>query len=244
MASNLDYLESVSFEIPDTQIPNFPQPLLFSTFVDPCGPALILMSHLYFTGNLSGTERDPIEQMNWLRSLAYVSKLAKATQQVRNKLAHGAFLEGKLFKKFISELVRFSRKKTNVQQLVDHLVDRTIEIVEQITQKTSEEKSAPAKVIVEEKRKVVMMTIYEPGEVKSLVAGHTYWIEDIKNSPISYQMKGRSLLVLDGKFRMKKAIFRSWAGTVFNVEFLPGELGEGELHRKSLRLQQLILLLD
>ena len=100
MASNLDYLESVSFEIPDTQIPNFPQPLLFSTFVDPCGPALILMSHLYFTGNLSGTERDPIEQMNWLRSLAYVSKLAKATQQVRNKLAHGAFLEGKLLKKF------------------------------------------------------------------------------------------------------------------------------------------------
>ena len=244
MSSNLDYLEVALLEIPDTQIPNFPQPLLFSTFVDPCGPALILMSHLYFTGNLSGTERDPIEQMNWLRSLAYVSKLAKATQQVRNKLAHGVFLEGKMLKKFIVELLKFSRKKTNAQQLVDHLVDRTIEIVENINGVRVTEKSTPTKVVVEENRRTVALTIYEPGEVKSLIAGQTYWVEDIKDSPISYQIKGKTLLILDGKFRMKKVIFRSWAGTVFNVEFLPGELSDGDLRRKSLRLQQLILLVD
>lgn len=234
------YLEIAESEFPDGIIPNFPQKVLFSTFVDPCGPALSLASHFYFTSNLQGMERDPTEQLKWLRTnLPYFSMLAKSIQQIRNKLAHSMFLEGKMFKTFVRYLSDLDKKKTQAQQLVDVLVQRTIEIINCVTNSNVVKPDKELKPELEENRKQI--AIYEFGNVKSLIPGHVYWLQDIREHPVlKNEIKGKNLMLLDGKFRSKKIIFRSWSGNIFNAEFLD----EPELGRKTLRYQQLVLLLD
>lgn len=243
MISN-EQIENILSRIPDGPIPNFPQSLLFSTFVDPYGPALVFVAHMYFTANLSGQERDPTEQMKWLRSVTYTSGLVKEIQRIRNKMAHGAFLEGKTLKKFVLELVKFHQKETQARQLVDYLFEKTLLMLESITNHPYDKPPAESQPVLEENRKIISMTIYEPGDVQSLIAGHTYWVDDIRKSQMRREIKGRTFLVLDGKYRNKKAIFRSWSGTSFYAEFLPGELVPQDAPRKTLRHQLLILLLS
>lgn len=232
------FLEIEVAGFPDGPIPNFPQKLLFSTFVDPCGPALSLSSHFYFTSNLQGMERDPTEQLKWLRAhIPYFSKLAKSIQQIRNKLAHNMFLEGKMFKTFVRSLSDLDKKKTRAQQLVDVLVQRTIEIISCVT---GSDVVSPEEVRHEPEENREQIGIYEFGNVQNLIPGHVYWLQDIRNHPkLRHEIKGKSLMLLDGKFRSKKIIFRSWSGNIFNAEFLDPEIG-----KKTLRYQQLVLLLD
>lgn len=239
-----EYLEDVIEEMSDVTIPNFPQDLFFQTFVNPFGPAMVLVSQMYFTANLEGTARDPMEQIEWLRAKTpYFSKLAKSIQQIRNKVAHGLFLEGILFKNFVNALIVFERKQTQAQSLVDILVERTVKILEIVTKTKNELPSKPIDTKPpEENRKELAFGIYEPGApAESLIKGHVYWIEDVSKSPVRNLVKGKTFLFLGGKFHMKKVLFRSWAGTVFYGEIFSDT---EKLGRKSISHTQLLLLLD
>lgn len=232
-----DFLTSLIEDMDDGSIPNFPQSLLFSTFVDPCGPALLLVGHMYFSTNLQGQERDPVEQVNWLRMYCpYFSPLAKSIQQIRNKLAHKAFLEGAMFKNFVRNLLAFYEKKTRAQQLVESLIERTEKILGAITK----EKVVVPKIIEEKPEEIKRNVFYESGKVESLIPGQIYYLEDVKsNIELRQRIKGHKLLILTGKYAKKEIIFRSWCGTVFYAEFI-----DPDLKRKQLRNNQYMLLLD
>lgn len=233
-------LEQVAAQIPDGVIPNFPQKLLFDTFVDPHGPAMILIAHFYFTANLRDNERDPTEQCKWLRMhCPYISLTAKSIQQIRNKLAHAAFLEGRLFKKFVSNLANLHDKKTQAYTLVLLLISRVEEILEEILRQ-------PINVpLVEEKKEEVeedkMWTMSPSREIKTLNSGQIYRLLDIgRNVDLRGQLKGRTLLLLEGNEDRidKTVIFRSWSGTMCYVS----RVDDGE--RLSIRTNTLVVVLD
>jgi hypothetical protein len=230
--------------VPDGKIPNFPQKLLFNTFVDPCGPAMILISHFYFTGNITGTERDPIEQSNWLRThLPYIGPLAKSIQQIRNKLAHSAFLEGIMLKLFVKNLMEVYGKKTQGHRLVQVLVWDTEDIIEAINKReiniitVSEEE--PKKAV--NNKEEVKWVMSPSRDVSNLNKGEIYSLLDIKNDPEARQrLKGRTILVIEGNpdRKDKEFIFRSWSGSIC----YGSRLEDGK--RIKLRNELLVVMMD
>lgn len=234
-------LESIVSEVPDDLIPNFPQKLLFDTFVDACGPAMTLVSHMYFSANLQGTERDPIEQIAWLRVHSNgFSPLAKSIRIIRNKLAHNAILDGKVIKKFVEQLCLFEKKKTRAYQLVDVLVSRTIEIVREIVKSPEEIHLKEEALVPEEGKRILYKNTYEFAKLETLLPGHVYWLRAIRNDEeLRKTLKGRYFTPLSGNFQGKRIFFQGWSGALAKVKFVDNP----EIKCQSIKLDVAILLL-
>ena len=104
------HLEILASRLPTNNLPNFEKvsSILFDTFVRPDGPALLLVSHYYYTGRGFSKEEptyDPMEQIRWCRqNLSYFSQLAKFIARLRNKLAHQQHIDPELLMSLAREL--------------------------------------------------------------------------------------------------------------------------------------------
>ena len=235
------YLEILASRLPDSSnIPNFEKVgnILFDTFVRPDGPALLLVSHYYYTGRGFSKEEpshDPMDQVRWCRQhLSYFSQLAKFIARLRNKLAHKQHIDPDLLKSLARELSNLEAKGTNAGYLLTSTISKLRKVLEVCVNEDPKklECETCGRPYVEEKPKPLI-----PQE-GSLVDLELLTLKDVKNEPtLRDSIKGKTVMIVGGKWNGKMAVFRSWTGTVAYMEIQ-------EVGRKKVRNETVIKLLE
>ena len=234
----LSDLEVLVSKLPDNVIPNFERVngILFDTFVRPDGPALLLVSHYYYTGRGFSKEeptQDPTEQMRWCRqNLAYFSPAAKFIARLRNKLAHKDYVDPTLLKSLARELSILEFKGSNGGYLL--------------------------KTIISKLKKALKICLGDPKDTICKECGRSYaeespekipkivpiidpdftTLKDVKLDPsLRESIKGKTVMIIGGLWNNKLAIFRSWSGTTVYMDIQ-------DIGRKNVRLTTTIKFLD
>jgi len=233
------HLEILASRLRGDNIPNFEKvsSILCDTFVRPDGPALLLVSHYYYTGRGFSKEepsQDPMEQIRWCRqNLSYFSRLAKFIARLRNKLAHKQHIDPDLLKSLARELSILEFKGTNAGYLLTSTISKLRTVLEVCSNED------PTKLECERCGRPYSEETPKPPvpNTGSLADLDLLTLRDIKNEPtLRESIKGKAVMIVGGKWNGKTAIFRSWTGTVAYVEVQ-------DVGRKKVRLETVVKLL-
>lgn len=225
------------------------KPLLNNLFVSETGPAQMLITHYYITGQDSCNVKflyDPTERLNWcILRLPYFSSIGKCFRLMRNNLVHNNIVNMKDFIRMINVLVDFSKKITTADYILELLLEKLAFICNIIL---DNEKFCDA--ICPLCGSQITSNSYANTAESSKLISLNKNVDDIPNSSFGDKsnslrywkengykeiLKGRTIKIDSGDYKEKIATFRSWSGTTVYVDI-------NGIGRKSLRIDTLIFI--
>lgn len=195
---------------------------IYNDLTSPHGAGMMLVSHYYFTGRPGDCTdpivMDPVQQLHWTRNnLPYFSLVSKRISMTRNALVHNNVILVDHIQKLIDSLKLLSSKNPG-----NFLINYMINLL------TREDKN-------QKKCEMCGSVIKTPPEENQVeLQTTTSTILSIKqDSELKDSIKGKRVKFCSGKYYDKEGIFRSWSGTVCNID-IP------EIGRKKIYLDTLI----